>query len=226
MCYDAKSSLTGFLVGGSASLYLLLFSKNNTYRHVSLFFLVVVFIQLAEYFMWIDQNCKKNYNNIASRSVILILCLQLFSLVFGGYIFNTTILPNYVMKYASIIFGGFTIYYFYYLFFNNNYNWCTKPNEDKSLQWANFYKIVRTKMNFLMKKTGSPKDYKWSFDEDNRNKLPSSIKIPIISKIKETKETLILKKFIISNFNSNPGNIDQFWFTTTRKDANKWLDEF
>lgn len=146
MCYDAKSSLTGFLVGGSASLYLLLFSKNNTYRHVSLFFLVVVFIQLAEYFMWIDQNCKKNYNNIASRSVILILCLQLFSLVFGGYIFNTTILPNYVMKYASIIFGGFTIYYFYYLFFNNNYNWCTKPNEDKSLQWANFYKIVNNNM--------------------------------------------------------------------------------
>ena len=78
MCYDAKSSMNGFLIGGSASLYLIFFSNNPTYKHIGLFFAAVVLMQLAEYFMWIDQNFKKNYNNIASRSVILILCLQLF----------------------------------------------------------------------------------------------------------------------------------------------------
>ena len=36
----------------------------------------------------------------------------------------------------------------------------------------------------------------------------------------------ILKKFINSNFKDHPGNTDKFWFPTTRKDANKWLDEF
>jgi len=35
-----------------------------------------------------------------------------------------------------------------------------------------------------------------------------------------------LKKFINSNFKDHPGNTDKFWFPTTRKDANKWLDEF
>ena len=91
---------------------------------------------------------------------------------------------------------------------------------------ANFYKIVRTKMNLLMNKNGTPKGNKWSFDEENRKKLPNSIKIPKISKVKETKETTILKKFISSNFKNHPGDLDKFWFPTTRNDANKWLDEF
>ena len=91
---------------------------------------------------------------------------------------------------------------------------------------ANFYKIVRTKMNLLMNKNGTPKGNKWSYDEDNRKKLPKDIKIPEISKIRETKETLNLKKVIDSKFKNHPGEIDNFWFPTTRKDANKWLDEF
>ena len=65
---------------------------------------------------------------------------------------------------------------------------------------ANFYKIVRTKMNLLMNNNGTPKGNKWSFDEDNRKKLPKDIKIPEISKIKETKETVNLKKIIDSKF--------------------------
>lgn len=91
---------------------------------------------------------------------------------------------------------------------------------------ANFYKIVRTKTNLLMNKNGTPKGNKWSFDEDNRKKLPNTIKVPEISKVKDTKDTTALKEFISSNFKDHPGNTDKFWFPTTRKDANKWLDEF
>ncbi len=91
---------------------------------------------------------------------------------------------------------------------------------------ANFYKIVRTKTNLLMNKNGTPKGNKWSFDQDNRKKIPNTVKIPKISKLKDTKETVSLKKFINSNFKDHPGTTDKFWFPTTRKDANKWLDEF
>ena len=62
---------------------------------------------------------------------------------------------------------------------------------------ANFYKIVRTKMNLLMNKNGTPKGNKWSFDEDNRKKLPNNIKVPVISKTKETKETIVLKEPVV-----------------------------
>ena len=91
---------------------------------------------------------------------------------------------------------------------------------------ANFYKINRTKLNILMNRDGTPVGGKWSFDEENRKKLPNDIKIPKISEIKETKDTANLKKFINSNFKDHPGNTDKFWFPTTRKDTNKWLDEF
>ena len=91
---------------------------------------------------------------------------------------------------------------------------------------ANFYKTVRVKTNLLMNSNGTPKGNKWSFDEENRKKLPKSLKIPQISKVKETNQTAILKKFINNNFKDHPGDTDKFWFPTTRKDANKWLDQF
>ena len=91
---------------------------------------------------------------------------------------------------------------------------------------ANFYKIVRTKLNILMNKNGKPKGNKWSFDEENRKKLPKDIKIPEISKLKETKGYAVHLKNFNNNFKDHPGNTKNFWFPTTRKDANKWLDEF
>ena len=36
--------------------------------------------------------------------------------------------------------------------------------------------------------------------------LPNTIKVPVIPKVKETKETITLKKFINSNFKEHPGN--------------------
>ena len=91
---------------------------------------------------------------------------------------------------------------------------------------ANFYKLIRTKLNILMNNNGKPKGNKWSFDEDNRKKLPKDIKIPGILKFKITKHTDQLKNFIESNFKDHPGNTKNFWFPTTRIDAQNQLDNF
>ena len=45
-------------------------------------------------------------------------------------------------------------------------------------------------------KDDKPVGNKWSYDTENRLPLPKNIKIPEISKIKETKNTIVLKKFI------------------------------
>ena len=91
---------------------------------------------------------------------------------------------------------------------------------------ANFYKSIRTKLNILMSGDGKPKGNKWSFDEDNRKKLPKDIKIPEIPKAKATSHTNQLKKFIELNFKDHPGNTENFWFPTTRLEAQKQLDRF
>ena len=58
---------------------------------------------------------------------------------------------------------------------------------------ANFYKERRQKLNILMRKDGSPEGGKWSFDEDNRNKIPKNLKVPILPKLNETTHTKELK---------------------------------
>ena len=61
---------------------------------------------------------------------------------------------------------------------------------------ANFYKINRTKLNILMNRDGTPVGGKWSFDEENRKKLPDKVKIPENLKFKATTHTEELKKFV------------------------------
>ena len=91
---------------------------------------------------------------------------------------------------------------------------------------ANFYKINRSKTNILINKNGTPKGGKWSFDEDNRKKLPDKIDIPKHLKFQSTSHTDDLKKFVEAKFKSHPGSTDNFWFPTTRDQTQKLFDQF
>jgi len=137
MCYSSESSIKSFAIGITTSLYLLFFSKNRTNRHIGLFFSFVSMIQLLEYFMWIDQKCGL-LNNFASRSIVLVLALQVYSLFLGSYIFNTTYIPRNYLFYLLLIGSLGIIHTIYFYYFQNNLKWCTKPNENNSMQWANF----------------------------------------------------------------------------------------
>ena len=50
--------------------------------------------------------------------------------------------------------------------------------ENKKPFMAKFYKINRSKLNILMNSDGKPRGDRWSFDEENRKKLPNKILIP------------------------------------------------
>ena len=76
-----------------------------------------------------------------------------------------------------------------------------------------------------MNKDGTPKGGKWSFDEDNRKKLPENVEIPEQVKFKATNHTEELKKFIESNFKNHPGTTNNFWFPTTRDQTQKLFDQ-
>ena len=98
-------------------------------------------------------------------------------------------------------------------------------NKKKPLM-ANFYKLNRTKLNILMKKDGTPIGGKWSFDEDNRKKLPSSTSIPKQPSFKLTSHSKNLKLFVEKNFKNHPGSTENFWFPTNREQTNKLFDDF
>ena len=91
---------------------------------------------------------------------------------------------------------------------------------------ATFYKEVRKKSGILLGSDGNPVGGKWSFDEDNRNKLPKDISIPKFPKIKETNHTKKLKPIIEKLFKDHPGSTDHFWFATEYDDVVKLLNFF
>jgi len=91
---------------------------------------------------------------------------------------------------------------------------------------ANFYKLQRKKNCFLIDDDNNPVGGKWSFDEENRKKLPKGTKIPTFPKINETSHTKNLKAVIEKIFSKHPGSTKSFWFATEFKDVMKLLDFF
>ncbi|TGM05085.1 cryptochrome/photolyase family protein [Leptospira jelokensis] len=89
-----------------------------------------------------------------------------------------------------------------------------------------FYESQRKKLNILLDAGGQPAGGKWSFDADNRKKLPKSYAAPELPKIKFTKEELEVFAIVDNQFPNHPGNTDHFWLPTTRKGAKQWLDQF
>ena len=111
------------------------------------------------------------------------------------------------------------------MFLNSRDDFKDYLSKTKKPFMANFYKTARIKIDILMDK-GKPKGGKWSFDEENRKKLPKDIKIPAMPVANETSHTKNLKKEIKQIFKTHPGDVDNFWLPTTHKDSIKWLDYF
>ncbi len=111
------------------------------------------------------------------------------------------------------------------MFLNSRDEFKNYLSKTKKPFMANFYKIARIKTDILME-NNKPKGGKWSFDEDNRKKLPKVIKIPEMITARETKHTKVLKKQINKIFKNHPGEVNNFWLPTTYDDAVKWLDYF
>ena len=112
------------------------------------------------------------------------------------------------------------------MFLNSRNDFKNYLKKSKKPFMATFYKDVRKKSGILMGSDANPIGGKWSFDEDNRNKLPKNITIPKFPKIGETNNTKKLKPIIEKLFSDHPGNTDNFWFATEYEDVLKILNFF
>jgi hypothetical protein len=135
MCYSKESSITAFIVGSISSLYLITCSKNNFNKHIGLFLFSVTLMQFAEYLLWYDQKCGL-INKTTSKLLPIVLTLQPLAIFVGAYIYNTMNIPlNILILIITIL--TIIMVYLLHLAFTLNGNWCTRPNENNSLQWAN-----------------------------------------------------------------------------------------
>ena len=91
-----------------------------------------------------------------------------------------------------------------------------------------FYKMQRIKHNILMNKDGTPKGGRWSFDTENREKIPKDVKIPEILKLKYKNNKYIIESinYVNENFPKNYGSLDNFIYPINHSDSLKWLKHF
>ena len=96
---------------------------------------------------------------------------------------------------------------------------------NKSLRMVSFYQMMRKKYDLLMD-GDKPEGGKWSFDAENRKKLPKNIEIPVLPKLNTADFESELKKTIESKFTNHPGKLEKVWFPTNRSNSIKWLKNF
>ena len=94
----------------------------------------------------------------------------------------------------------------------------------KSYNHNVFYEYQRIKLNILIH-NNKPEGGKWSYDDENRKKLPNNIDLPKIPKIINNKYTKEAIKYINKYFSNNYGEIN-FIYPINHKESMKWLDNF
>ncbi|NQZ76071.1 MAG: cryptochrome/photolyase family protein [Ekhidna sp.] len=89
-----------------------------------------------------------------------------------------------------------------------------------------FYQQQRKKFEILVDAKGQPLYGQWSFDEDNRKKLPKDVKVPDAPTLEPTDHTKEIMTLVEELFADHPGDSSNFNWATTRIMALSLLDKF
>ncbi len=89
---------------------------------------------------------------------------------------------------------------------------------------SSFYQNERKKQNILIDSQGKPVDGKWSFDTENRKKLPKGIGVPSSHNYTYNDKSFNNSlNHINDNYKSNYGSVDSFNYPVSRKQAKQAL---
>ena len=92
---------------------------------------------------------------------------------------------------------------------------------------ADFYKFQRRRLDILMD-GDKPAGGEWSYDDQNRKKVPKSMlgAIPEITFPTPDEIDLAAREFVLRNFPENPGTLDRLYYPSTHEESAAWLERF
>lgn len=101
----------------------------------------------------------------------------------------------------------------------------------KQLLMENFYRNMRKKTGLLMEKnngkpTTKPLNGKWNFDHENRQAMPSMVKIKPLIKFTHDQILLEVIELVKNKFNKNFGNTDNFIYAINHHQAQIQFQDF
>jgi deoxyribodipyrimidine photolyase-related protein len=89
-----------------------------------------------------------------------------------------------------------------------------------------FYERQRRRLNLLLEADGSPTGGVWSFDADNRRKLPKGYVEPPLPPIAPSPHEPAVRKLINQHFADHPGELGPLWIPYDHQGADAWLESF
>ncbi|MBU6158750.1 MAG: cryptochrome/photolyase family protein [Bacteroidetes bacterium] len=91
---------------------------------------------------------------------------------------------------------------------------------------TDFYIHQRKQLNILLEEGNKPVGGQWTFDADNREKLPKNITIPSLRLPPDNEYTTEARQYVKRYFSVNYGNHDTCYFPVTHAEAESWLEDF
>jgi hypothetical protein len=140
MCYSKELSLTSLIFGILTSMTLIFFGNKESYatnNTIGLFYFFVSLMQLVEYFLWIDIDCKNGYNKLGAIIGPILNHLQpvIMLAIASKYLIPKTLISNTILIPLNIAYLIY-VYYKYTKYISNKDNLCVKTNKCNHLDWT------------------------------------------------------------------------------------------
>lgn len=97
--------------------------------------------------------------------------------------------------------------------------------EDNEYHQLSYYRAMRERHDVLVEQDGSPVGGKWSFDPENREKLPDDHEPPAVPSFSND-HVEEAKDWVRERFPDNPGSMEGFRWPSTHEEAREQLDRF
>ncbi|MCS5691908.1 cryptochrome/photolyase family protein [Cyanobium sp. FGCU-6] len=89
-----------------------------------------------------------------------------------------------------------------------------------------FYERQRRRLGLLLEADGSPTGGRWSFDADNRRRLPKGYEEPRLPPLEASPHEPAVRALIDAHFADHPGEPEPLWIPFDHTGADAWLQRF
>ena len=90
---------------------------------------------------------------------------------------------------------------------------------------TSFYIRERKRLSILTRNS-KPVGGKWTFDTENRRRLPRGMKVPEPVRLPENPYVREARAYVEERFHDNPGSTEHFNYPTTHREAEIFLKDF
>ncbi|MDM7937540.1 MAG: cryptochrome/photolyase family protein [Cyanobium sp. CZS 48M] len=89
-----------------------------------------------------------------------------------------------------------------------------------------FYERQRRRLGLLLEADGTPSGGRWSFDAENRRRLPKGYNEPPLPAVTASPHEPAVRQLITTHFAAHPGVLGELWIPFDHAGADAWLQRF